>query len=389
MTLETIDTAISIATVGICLFCANLLLLRRRDPGVYLPLAIFFLFQGISSVLVIFAFGGDEIDMSAPITKVSIVFGVLEIASPFLFWLYVRALTTEGEMRSVQKLHFHIIPIVLATACFWTLLLLPPDLADANIQDDDPRRLGTLVISIAFLIGDVLFKVMIGTYLYLIARRLMTYQKRLKDVFASTENRELNWIWMITISAGLFLFLNIAFSVAAMMGAVNEDSFGKQTIIIESLAQFILFWIIGMWGLRQRPGLMRGQMVEPSPPKEAPARKYEKSALDDERAARIARKIEAAMEKDMLYRDPNLSLWDLAKHISVTSHYVSQTLNTHLNSSFFDLVNGWRIKDAIVQLTKTDETILVIAYDVGFNSRSAFYKAFKRETGKTPSDLRK
>ena len=95
------------------------------------------------------------------------------------------------------------------------------------------------------------------------------------------------------------------------------------------------------------------------------------------------------MSKDLLYRDPNLSLWDLAKHIGVTSHYVSQSLNTHLGQSFFELVNGWRIKDAITQLTTTDATILVITYDVGFNSRSAFYKAFKRETGKTPTDLRK
>jgi AraC-like DNA-binding protein len=149
-----------------------------------------------------------------------------------------------------------------------------------------------------------------------------------------------------------------------------------------------LFWVIGVWGLRQRPGLVRRFESEVDQPELPPAQKYEKSALDAERANRIARKIEAAMSQDLLYREPDLSLWDLAKHIGVTSHYVSQTLNTHLGKSFFELVNGWRIKDALTQLKTTDATILVIAYDVGFNSRSAFYKAFKRETGKTPSDLR-
>jgi AraC-like DNA-binding protein len=389
MTLETLDSAINIATVGICLFCANLLLLRRRDPGIYMPLAMFFLFQGIASVLVFFAFGGEEVEASALITKVAIVSTVLEIASPFLFWLYVQALTTEGEMLNVPRLRFHIIPIVLTTACFWTLLFLPSGFAASNIQDDDPRLLVILVISVAVLIGGILVKVMIGTYLYLIARRLMAYQKRLKEVFASTESRELNWIWVIIISTGIYLLLITAFRVAIWVGLMTEDGLGQSKIIIESFTQLVLFWIIGMWGLRQRPGLMREPMVEASVPEDAPARKYEKSALDSERATRIAKKIEAAMEKDLLYRDPNLSLWDLAKHISVTSHYVSQTLNSHLSSSFFDLVNGWRIKDAIIQLTTTDETILFIAYDVGFNSRSAFYKAFKRETGKTPSDLRK
>ncbi|XHE53897.1 AraC family transcriptional regulator (plasmid) [Phaeobacter sp. BS34] len=94
------------------------------------------------------------------------------------------------------------------------------------------------------------------------------------------------------------------------------------------------------------------------------------------------------MTKDMLYRDPNLSLWDLAKHISVTSNYVSQTLNMTLQSNFFDYVNKWRIQDAVKQLHDTDETILVIAHDVGFNSRSSFYNAFKREMNTTPSALR-
>jgi AraC-like DNA-binding protein len=94
------------------------------------------------------------------------------------------------------------------------------------------------------------------------------------------------------------------------------------------------------------------------------------------------------MSNDLVYRDPNLSLWDLAKHIGVTSAYVSQTLNTTIGSNFFDYINSWRVRDAVEQLQNSDETILVITYDVGFNSRSSFYKAFKREMGTTPSELR-
>ena len=389
MTLDILNTAISAATFGLCLFCANLLLLRRQDPGIHLPLALLFLVQAVSNLFGVFTFGAAEADISAPIMKISIVFGALDIASPFLFWLYVYALTSEDELATVPRLRYHIVPIAVATACFWSLLLLPSDIDQVEFVEDDPRLLGILLISLAVLIGDVLMKIMIATYLYLTIRRLIAYQQRLKDIFASTENRELNWIWMIIISGGLFLLLSLATSIAVWVGALNEAELSNTAITFESLAQLALFWVIGIWGLRQRPGLRREPMIAPTPPSEAPTRKYEKSALDEERALRIAQKIEVSMQKDMLYRDPNLSLWDLAKHISVSSHYVSQTLNTHLNKSFFDLVNGWRIKEAITQLTTTDETILVIAYDVGFNSRSAFYKAFKRETGKTPSDMRK
>ncbi len=389
MTLNFINTLISTATLGFCLFCAQLLFMRQRDPGIHLPLALLFLFQGISQLLLVLTFSVDETDVSDPIMRLSILFAALEFASPLLFWLYVRAITSEDDVQDPPRFRSHILPIIVVTVCFWSLLLLPPDIAESEIAEDDPRILGILLISLAVLVGDVLLKIMIATYLYLTIRRLISYRQRLRDVFASTENRELNWIWMIIFSGGLYMFISIAASMAVWMGVVNESDLSDKTITVESLAQLVLFWVIGIWGLRQRPGLRREPVVKPIIPDETPARKYEKSALDEERAMRIAKKIEASMKDDLLYRDPNLSLWDLAKHISVTSHYVSQTLNTHLNKSFFDLVNGWRIKDAIEQLNTTDETILVIAYDVGFNSRSAFYKAFKRETGKTPSDLRK
>jgi len=243
MTLETIDTAINAATVVVCFFCSNLLLLRRRDPGVYMPLALLFLFQGISVVLVIFIFGTGELDMSAPLTKIGILFGALEVASPFLFWLYVQALTSEGDIQKLPRLRWHVIPIVLATLCFWSLLLLPSDFADADIQDDDPRLLGILFISLAIQTGDILLKGMIGTYIYLTIRRLISYRQRLKDVFASTENRELTWIWLITISAGLLLLVSIVFAVAIALNIVSEENLSKEATIIESLVQFILFWI--------------------------------------------------------------------------------------------------------------------------------------------------
>lgn len=182
-----------------------------------------------------------------------------------------------------------------------------------------------------------------------------------------------------------FWLIGVAFTLSVWTLVATEKPINETQGLLTTLVMLILYWVLGVWGLRQRPGLVHAPVAEPEEP---PASKYQKSALDDDRAARIAKKIESAMADDLLYRDPNLSLWELAKHVGVTSHYVSQTLNTHIGSSFFDYVNRWRIQDAVQQLASTDETILMIAYDVGFNSRSAFYKAFRRETGKTPSDIR-
>lgn len=388
MTFASIDLFFNIALTGICLFCAHLLMLRRRDPGVYFPLASLFLFQGISTGVAVLTEAYDP-SGTGVLSRINLITGALEIACPFLFWVYVRALTTEGVPERIANLRNHIVPIVFVTLCFWTLFFFPVELSETQLEEDVAQLVVVLLVGLAVLVADIAFKIMIGTYVYLTVRRLTAYQTRLKDVFASTENRELTWVWVILASAGFYLCVNFAFTGLIWVGAFSEDAYGPWVSTLSSFSLLALFWVIGVWGLRQRPGLVRGPLVEPRMPDLPPAQKYEKSALDPDRAERIARKIEAAMSKDLLYRDPNLSLWDLAKHIGVTSHYVSQTLNTHLGKSFFELVNGWRIKDAIKQLTTTDATILVITYDVGFNSRSAFYKAFKRETGKTPTDLRK
>jgi len=388
MTFASIDLFFNIALTGICLFCAHLLMLRRRDPGVYFPLALLFLFQGISTGVAVLTEAYDP-SGAGVLSRINLITGALEIACPFLFWVYVRALTTEGVPERIANLRNHIVPIVFVTLCFWTLFFFPVELSEPQLEEDVAQLVVVLLVGLAVLVADIAFKIMIGTYVYLTVRRLMAYQTRLKDVFASTENRELTWVWVILGSAGFYLCVNLAFTGLIWVGAFSEEAYGPWVSTLSSFSLLALFWVIGVWGLRQRPGLVRGPLVEPGMPDLPPAQKYEKSALDPDRAERIARKIEAAMSKDLLYRDPNLSLWDLAKHIGVTSHYVSQTLNTHLGKSFFELVNGWRIKDAIKQLTTTDATILVITYDVGFNSRSAFYKAFKRETGKTPTDLRK
>lgn len=389
MTLEHSVTLLEVLRVGVCLFCAHLLLVRRRDPGVYLPLALFFLFHGSATLVLVLTDAAGAAERVGALMRVNTLFALLEIPGPFLFWLYVRGLTSEGDATQIPKLRYHLVPIGVATLLFGSVMFLPEGVDFETVTEDHPAMPRILLIILAMLLADFLFMGMIATYLVLTIRRLRAYRTRLKDVFASTENRELSWIWLITISGGIFWIMSLALSAALLSDLEQETRQSDWIGLFEELALLGLFWVIGIWGLRQRPGLIRAPMVAPRPPETPLVQKYEKSALDDTRAARIARKIEAAMTDDQLYREPNLSLWDLAQHIGTTSHYVSQTLNTQIGSSFFDYINRWRIKDAVEQLTSTSETILVIAYDVGFNSRSAFYKAFKRETGKTPSDLRK
>lgn len=118
-------------------------------------------------------------------------------------------------------------------------------------------------------------------------------------------------------------------------------------------------------------------------------RKYQRSALDEQQSSRIAEKIEKSMRDDELFLDASLSLQKLAKHIFTSPNYISQTLNETLGMNFFDYVNKYRVDAAKRMLAQSDDTVLDIAMSVGFNSKSSFYTAFKKEAEQTPSQYRK
>ena len=113
--------------------------------------------------------------------------------------------------------------------------------------------------------------------------------------------------------------------------------------------------------------------------------KYANSRLDLSIRGRIKAKLENAMSTEERYRDSLLSLRSLSWGIKENTHYVSQVINQDLNSSFYELVNQYRIEQAKRLLVDSpDQTVLEIALSVGFNSKSTFNAAFRRITGTTP-----
>ncbi len=95
------------------------------------------------------------------------------------------------------------------------------------------------------------------------------------------------------------------------------------------------------------------------------------------------------MEEKEVFTNAKLSLSDLAQALGTNTNYVSRLLNEGLKTSFADFVNAYRIK-CFIRILKEDKnqskTFLYHAYNSGFNSKSAFNRAFKKYTGKTPSE---
>ncbi|WP_017256993.1 helix-turn-helix domain-containing protein [Pedobacter arcticus] len=97
--------------------------------------------------------------------------------------------------------------------------------------------------------------------------------------------------------------------------------------------------------------------------------------------------LEESLKQNELFLDPNLTLSSLASNLKIPVKKLSLSINKLLDKNFYDYINGKRIDKSILLLKeRSNYTIEAIAIESGFNSRSAFYRAFKKVTGKTPAE---
>lgn len=126
--------------------------------------------------------------------------------------------------------------------------------------------------------------------------------------------------------------------------------------------------------------------------REARNRNGKKALLPPEDVAEVKDKLTRAMKESRLYRDADLTLQSLAETLGVTSHQLSWVVNEVMGLSFSSLINGWRIEEVKRFLAESDSSgssILQAAMEAGFNSKAAFNRAFKVQTGMTPSEYKK
>jgi len=124
--------------------------------------------------------------------------------------------------------------------------------------------------------------------------------------------------------------------------------------------------------------------------------KYRNSPLDPEKAETCLKKLNHLLEIEKVYRDEALTLNSLAEKLSIAPRYLSQIVNEQLNKNFRDLVNGYRIEEARELLANPGKnkkgmelSVMSIAFEVGFNSKEVFNRAFKKYTGMTPTEYKR
>lgn len=364
-------------------FVVALLLSRREERKDHsLAMAVFFLANLITSLPDLVSFFRPGLQV-ASFDLLTMPFAM--VLGP-AFYFYARALVSPDPVRLSRQDLRHLGPSAATGLLIAGLLGFNGFQADQQVLVAPDNR--ALLFNIGAALGLlVIFVVATSIYVGKTLRLLFRYRRSRFDFFSSVEGRSLTWFeWMIGISAVTWAvhLVIIVFDNSDHL-QIHPDT----QVLIETAWVYALSFMVLWQQVIFKPE--RHWTAEPADVlgnSEIETPKYQRSALDEERAKRIATKIERAMTDDRLYRNQGITLRQLSNHTQVPENYLSQVLNEMLGKSFYEFINHWRIRDACVLLGEAKFSIIEVCEEVGFNSRSTFNAAFKKETGLSPSEFR-
>ncbi len=276
-----------------------------------------------------------------------------------LLWLYLRTLLGQAPVRRVW---LHFLPAGLM-ALMWAGRLY--------------HRLPEVTW---FFVHNTLIIAHLSLYFGLSLRLLRTQTAPPQTTPDHPEHIRRNWLrTLLTLFAGFILgYVTYFFLAMTPFFTIVQD----YTI---SLAMTVLIYGVGVLGYLQ-PEIFTGQRLRP-----LFAPKYQTSSLTPAAAESLKESLLHLMQSEQPYRDNRLRLNTLAERLDVSPHHLSQVINEQLGINFADFVNSYRVREAqqlLADPAYRDQYIIDIAYQVGFNNKTSFNKAFKAQTGLSPSAFR-
>lgn len=310
-----------------------------------------------------------------------------------LIYFYTRELTHPGEYSLRGQQWWHFSPAFLHILVTWPLLLISSQTQIRVLTNQPNASMQEQIWSL--ILGDielVLVVIHITIYLLMSMRLIQQYQRGILAQFSNIEPITLAWL------------RNLLIGTLAVYACWLVDEFVDFGTAVEGwadailgISMVVLIYSMSFLGLRQpqvfsnrdlssASTMTNNESIDESVENE----KYRYSALSPEMSANLYTELTNKMVDNKLYANNDLSLPKLAEEIGVSVNYLSQVINQQSGQNFFDFINRYRVEEVQKHIqNKPEITMLDLALDAGFNSKSAFYAAFRKYTGLTPSQYKK
>jgi AraC-like DNA-binding protein len=308
---------------------------------------------------------------------------------PFLF-LYTVALTDKEHNKKINTLHF--IPFVLALLSILPFLALSfPQKIKVYQEEGKSYELLNSIIYIAIILSGIFYTI-------ISLQKLDKHSKAIREQFSYTEKINLKWLAYLILGSSI-IWLVVIFRV---------DEYVFSAVVL-----YVLF--IGYFGIKQ-VGIFT--ISKPQVPDETSENlsievgnklndtkfdekeievqsgkiKYEKSIISADDLSAIQNKLVVLMQTEKSYTDPELTLSDLAQKVNVHPNTLSQVINSVEQKNFYEFINHLRVEEfkKLIAIPHNQKfTLLSLAFESGYNSKTAFNRNFKKNTGHSPSDYLK
>ena len=289
------------------------------------------------------------------------------LLAPFLYLLVRSLIVPEFRLKGVHSIH--LVPFLVDVSFL---------VASYHIHDADTKRriLDSGVLFRPELIINGISHILIVLYLFFAFLNIRKHQlQRKRNLQEITSKVPVKWLYFIVLGYfGVWLFWGINFTVFIFTGRSYEllSMIAKVTILSYSAAM--------VWNGLKDPHLLT------SP---GNGSRWKKLAHTKMEIRRHFNHVLDYMKNERPYLNPELTIVSLAEQLNMSERHLSLLINSSSYGNFNEFVNSYRIEDARqLMIQNKDITILEILYEVGFNSKSAFYAAFKKAIGVTPTHYR-
>jgi len=239
-----------------------------------------------------------------------------------------------------------------------------------------------LIFSVLLLIAMLISGI---TYAILSYRLTIKHKEKIEKNFSYREGINIKWLRNCILSIGL-VFLSATIIVLVRDAFGFQFSFDVDYIIYMILIGLVFY--IGYFGIKQENIFTSKEHIETIEADESgKSEKYKHSGLKSDLVAELYEKLLKIMGEEKPYLDPKLSLSGLAQLLEISPNQLSQIINQEASVNFHDFVNNYRVEEFLQIANKNKNfSLLALALDSGFNSKSSFNNIFKKQKGLSPSN---
>lgn len=296
---------------------------------------------------------------------------------PLLFLYTLYSLRFDRKIRRIDYLHFAPALAAYLYMSSFFFFYTPEEKRMVDSGEIEDYKLFSIILLIVMLISGI-------TYAIISYRLTIKHKQKIEANFSYRDGINIKWLRNCIISIGL-VFLSATIIV------LTRDAFGVQfSFNVDYIIYIILIGLvfyIGYFGIKQENIFTsKEQIVNTETDEMAKSEKYKNSGMKKEIASELYEKLLEIMAKEKPFLNSKLTLTNLSNQLGISTNQLSQIINQQAQVNFHDFVNKYRVEEFLINANKNKNfSLLALALDSGFNSKSSFNTVFKKQKGSTPS----